>query len=34
VLAMTLFVVASRIAYEHAGAASDMITAFTRRVPN
>jgi uncharacterized membrane protein YfcA len=34
VLATTLFVVASRIAYEHAGAASDMITAFTRRVPN
>jgi len=34
VLATTLFMVASRIAYEHAGAASDMITAFTRRVPN
>jgi uncharacterized membrane protein YfcA len=34
VLATTLFVVASRIAYEHIGAASDMITAFTRRVPN
>jgi uncharacterized protein len=34
VLAATLFVVASRIAYEHVGAASDMITAFTRRVPN
>jgi uncharacterized membrane protein YfcA len=34
VLATTLFVVASRIAYEHAGAASDMITAFTRRAPN
>jgi hypothetical protein len=34
VLAATLFVVASRIAYEHIGAASDMITAFTRRVPN
>jgi uncharacterized membrane protein YfcA len=34
VLATTLFVVASRIAYEHAGAASDMITAFSRRVPH
>src|SRR3954470_12128898 len=34
VLATALFVVASRIAYEHAGAASDMIAAFTRRVPN
>lgn len=34
VLAATLFVVATRIAYEHAAAASDMITAFTRRVPN
>ena len=34
VLAATLFVVAGRIAYEHVGAASDMITAFTRRVPN
>jgi uncharacterized membrane protein YfcA len=33
VLATTLFVVASRIAYEHVGAASDMITAVTRRVP-
>jgi len=34
VLATTLFVVASRIAYDHAAAASDMLTAFTRRVPN
>jgi hypothetical protein len=34
VLATTLFVVASRIAYEHIGAASDMITAFTRGVSN
>jgi len=33
VLAMTLFVVASRLAYEHATAASSILTAFTRRVP-
>jgi uncharacterized protein len=31
VLAMTLFVVASRVAYEHATAASSIFTAFTRR---
>jgi hypothetical protein len=30
-LAATLFVVASRIAYEHTTAASEMFTAFTRR---
>ncbi len=34
VLATTLFVVASRLAYEHATAASSILTAFTRRVPN
>ena len=33
VLATTLFVVASRLAYEHATAASSILTAFTRRVP-
>jgi hypothetical protein len=31
ILATTLFVVASRIAYEHATAASSVFTAFTRR---
>jgi uncharacterized membrane protein YfcA len=31
VLAMTLLVVAGRIAYEHATAASSIFTAFTRR---
>ncbi|HZT24946.1 MAG TPA: sulfite exporter TauE/SafE family protein [Pseudolabrys sp.] len=34
VLAATLFVVASRIAYEHAIDASSILTAFTRRAPN
>ena len=34
VLATTLLVVASRLAYEHATAASSILTAFTRRVPN
>jgi hypothetical protein len=34
VLAMTLFVVASRLAYEHATAASSILTAFTRRAPH
>jgi uncharacterized protein len=34
VLAMTLFVVAGRIAYEHATAASSIFTAFTRRAIN
>ncbi len=34
VLATTLFMVASRLAYEHATAASSILTAFTRRVPN
>ncbi len=33
VLATTLFVVASRLAYEHATAASSILTAFTRRAP-
>jgi uncharacterized membrane protein YfcA len=33
VLATTLFVVASRLAYEHAIAASSILTAFTRRAP-
>jgi uncharacterized membrane protein YfcA len=33
VLAATLFVVASRIAYEHATTASSVFTAFTRRAP-
>ena len=31
VLATTLFVVASRIAYDHSAAASSIFTAFTRR---
>jgi hypothetical protein len=31
ILASTLFVVASRIAYEHATTASSIFTAFTRR---
>lgn len=31
VLAVTLFVVAGRIAFEHVDAASSVITAFTRR---
>jgi uncharacterized protein len=31
VLAATLLVVATRIAYEHAGTASSLLTAFTRR---
>ena len=34
VLATTLFVVASRLAYEHATAASSILTAFTRRAPH
>jgi len=33
VLATTLFVVAGRLAYEHATNASSILTAFTRRVP-
>ena len=33
VLATTLFVVASRLAYEHATSASSILTAFTRRAP-
>ncbi len=33
VLAATLFVVAGRLAYEHATAASSILTAFTRRAP-
>ncbi len=32
-LAMVLFLVASRVAYEHATAASSILTAFTRRAP-
>jgi uncharacterized membrane protein YfcA len=34
VLATTLFVVASRLAYEHATVASSILTAFTRRAPH
>ena len=34
VLATTLFVVATRLAYEHAMAASSILTAFTRRTPH
>jgi len=34
VLATTLFVVATRIAYEHVTAASSILTAFTRRAPH
>ena len=34
VLAATLFLVASRLAYEHATAASSILTAFTRRAPH
>ena len=34
VLATTLLVVASRLAYEHATAASSILTAFTRRAPH
>ena len=33
VLAVTLFVVAGRIAYDHASVASSILTAFTRRAP-
>jgi hypothetical protein len=34
VLATTLLVVASRMAYEHATTASSILTAFTRRPPH
>ena len=34
VLATTLLVVASRMAYEHATTASSILTAFTRRLPH